>query len=776
MQIRITTFVLGVLLFCGPLANAQQTGTVAGRVLDQTGGALAGVTIDLVAGATELTADSDAAGAYRFESVPAGPAELTFRLINFTVLRRTMSLAGGQSATVDAVLALSLNADVIVTGTSTFRNVADIENPAENLVGIASAASQGAITAVQLEARPVMRAGEVLETVPGMIVSQHSGEGKANQYYLRGFNLDHGTDFATTVAGVPVNTPTGAHAHGYSDIGFLIPELVSGVQFKKGPYFADEGDFSAAGAANINYVDRLERPLARVSAGNDGWGRVFGAASPRIGAGHLLGAIELNRNDGPWVRPDHYQKANAVLRYSQGDNRNGFSVTGMGYWADWDSTDQVAGRAIASGLIPRFGFLDGTDGGKTNRQSAAVELQWSIGPSSIRATGFLLRNSLNLFSNFTYFLDDAENGDQFEQAERRTAAGGRVTYRRLGHFFARHTESAIGVQVRRDWLDPVGLYHTAARQRLSTTREDQVGQTMTGVYAQSEIEWARVFRTTFGLRADVYQFSVTSNNPLNSGDGSDGLVSPKFAAVLGPWAGTELYANAGMGFHSNDARGAAISVDPLTGQPVERVTPLVRAKGAEFGFRTVRVRGLQSTFSLWYLGIDSELLFVGDAGTTEAGRPSRRVGFEWTNYWRLRPWLTADADVSFSRARFTDEDPVGGNIPGALDRVVSGGITIEPRQPLFGSIRLRHFGPRPLIEDASVKSDGTTLWNAELGYRFSSKARLVLELFNLFDAKVADIDYFYASRLPGEPPDGVEDIHTHPALPRSARASLQLSF
>ena len=192
------------------------------------------MTIDSVAGPTELTAVSDAAGAYRFESVPVGPAELTFRLINFTVLRRTVSLVGGQSATVDAVLALSLNADVIVTGTSTFRNVADIENPAENLVGIASAASQGAITAVQLEARPVMRAGEVLETVPGMIVSQHSGEGKANQDHLRGFN-HHGTDFATTVAGVPVNTPTGAHAHGYSDISFLIPELVSGVQFKKGP-------------------------------------------------------------------------------------------------------------------------------------------------------------------------------------------------------------------------------------------------------------------------------------------------------------------------------------------------------------------------------------------------------------------------------------------------------------------------------------------------------------------------------------------------------------
>lgn len=775
-RLRMTTFLCGMLLAFGHRAQAQDIGRVAGRVLDQTGAALPGVTIDLVVGARELTTTTDDTGQYRFETVPPGRGELTYRLLNFRVLRRNVVVANGGTVSADVVLTLSLSADVIVTGTSTFRNVTDIEDPAESLVGIASAASQGAITAVQLEARPLMRTGEVLETVPGMIISQHSGEGKANQYYLRGFNLDHGTDFASTVAGVPVNTPTGAHAHGYSDIGFLIPELVSGVQFKKGPYFADEGDFSAAGAANINYVNQLERPLVRLSAGNDGWGRLFAAASPRVGTGYLLGAIEVNQNDGPWVRPDAYRKVNGVLRYSRGDNRNGFSLTGMGYWADWDSTDQVAERAIASGLISRFGFVDATDGGTTSRQSVAAEFQRSIGPASIRANGFLLHNSLNLFSNFTYFLNDAENGDQFEQAERRTAAGGRVTYRRLGHFFERHTESAIGVQVRRDWLDPVGLYHTAARQRLSTTREDDVGQTMTGVYAQSEIEWARAFRTTLGLRADVYQFSVTSDNPLNSGDGSDGLVSPKFAAVFGPWAGTEFYASAGMGFHSNDARGAAISVDPLTGEPADRVIPLVRAQGAEFGVRTVRVRGLQSTFSLWYLGIDAELLFVGDAGTTEAGRPSRRVGIEWTNYWRLRPWVTADADVSFSRARFSDEDPAGNNVPGALDRVVSGGITIEARQPVSGSIRVRHFGPHPLVEDARVKSDGTTLWNVELGYRFPSKARFVLEMFNLFDAKVADVDYFYISRLPGEPAQGIEDIHTHPALPRSARVGLQLKF
>ena len=774
--LRTTATLAALLLLFVSVVAAQSHGRVAGRVLDQTGAVLPGVTVDLIVNSAELTTTTDDEGRFRFENVPTGRGELTYRLLNFGVLRRGVTVTSAAPMTADVVLALALNADVVVTAPGTFRNLADIQNPAENLVGIAGAASQGAVTAEQLEVRPIRRPGEVLETVPGMVISQHSGEGKANQYYLRGFNLDHGTDFSTTVAGVPVNTPTGAHAHGYADVSFLIPELVSGVQFKKGPYFADEGDFSAAGAANVNYVNQLEQPLFELSGGDDGWRRAFAAASPRVGGGHLLGAIELHHSDGPWVRPDNYQKVNGVLRFSRGDNRNGLSLTGMGYWADWDSTDQVAQRAVTSGQISRFGFLDPTDGGQSNRQSLALEYQRSVGPSSLRATGFLLRNSLNLFSNFTYFLDDPEHGDQFEQAERRVAAGGRVTYRRLGHFFERHTESAIGLQVRRDWLDPIGLYHNAARRRLSTTREDQVGQTMTGVYGQTEIEWTRSLRTTVGARADWYQFDVESHNLLNSGSGSDALVSPKFGAVFAPWSGTEIYANAGMGFHSNDARGAVIRVDPTSGDPVSPVTPLVRAKGAEVGFRTVRVRGLQSTVALWYLGLDSELLFVGDAGTTEAGRPSRRVGVEWTNYARLRPWLAFDADLAWTRARLRDDDPAGNFISGALDRVISAGVTVEPTQPIFGSLRVRHFGPRALIEDASVTSRSTTLWNGELGYRLSDRARLVLEVFNIFDADASDIDYFYASRLPGEPEEGVEDLHTHPALPRSAWIGLRVSF
>ena len=308
-------------------------------------------------------------------SSPAS-TELTFTLINFGPVRRPLAVAAsGTHAPTNVVLHLSLNADITVTGKRTFANLADVERPAENLVGIAQSASQGAITARQLDARPIMRTGEVLETVPGVVITQHSGDGKANQYYLRGFNLDHGTDFATTVAGMPVNMPTHGHGHGYSDLNFMIPELVSGVQFSKGPYFAEQGDFTTAGASNINYVTALDRPIARAVGGGEGFGRVLVAASPAVGRGRLLAAFEMHHNDGPWVNPDNYRKVNGVLRYSRGDSVNGLAITGMAYRGQWNSTDQVPQRAIDSGRIDRFGALDTSDGGDTYRYSGTVEWQ-----------------------------------------------------------------------------------------------------------------------------------------------------------------------------------------------------------------------------------------------------------------------------------------------------------------------------------------------------------------------------------------------------------------
>jgi TonB dependent receptor/Carboxypeptidase regulatory-like domain/TonB-dependent Receptor Plug Domain len=779
MVVKKLTAMLCLLTLVSSAAHAQTSGgRVAGTVKDTTGGALPGVMVLLTRpGAAPMSTNTDRTGQYQFDSVAPGQYAVSFALINFAPLtRKDLRVSAGQAATVDAVLQLTLSADVTVTGQQTFTNLADVADPAASLVGVAGAASEGAITARQIEQRPIMRAGEVLETVPGLIISQHSGEGKANQYYLRGFNLDHGTDFATTVAGIPVNMSTHAHGHGYTDANFLIPELVSGVQFKKGPYYAEEGDFSAAGAVNVNYFNALAHPLLEFSGGSEGWQRFLAAASSKAGAGIVLGALELNHNDGPWTRPDDYRKVNGVVRYSQGDAAKAFSVTGMAYHGTWNSTDQVPDRAISDGAISRFGNIDPADGGETHRYTGSADAQWTSSNSATRVNGYLVNYALDLFSDFTYFLDDPVHGDQFEQVDRRNVTGGRVTHRRLNRWAGRAVENTVGAQVRHDAIGTVGLYHTQARARISTVREDQVGQTSAGVFVQSAYQWSSVVRTVVGVREDLFHFNVKSDDPANSGTRTEQIASPKFSAVFGPWGGTEFYANAGLGFHSNDGRSATLTRDPNTGDAVDPSTPLVRARGAEIGMRTVRIPHVQTTVSVWGLGLDSELVFAGDAGTTEASRPSRRLGVEWATYASPHRGLSLDADVAVSRSKFTDQDPVGDQIPGSVESVVSLGVSVSEARHVFGSLRLRYFGPRPLIEDNSVRSESTSLVNGQLGYRFSPHASLVLDVFNLCDTKASDIDYFYTSRLPGEPRDGVDDIHTHPTLPRSARVSLHVGF
>ena len=760
---------------------AQTAGVVTGTVTDETGGVLPGVSVELMRpGQSAMESVTDAEGRYRFDGVSAGAGELVFRLINFSTVRRPITVTAGGTVTADALLLVAVSADIVITAPRTFRNLAEIENPAENLVGVASAGSEGAITAAQLAVRPVNRATEVLETVPGMIISQHSGEGKANQYYLRGFNLDHGFDFAQTIAGIPVNMPTHAHAQGYADSNFLIPELVSGVQFRKGPYYAENGDFSSAGSANVNYFNVLERPIVSLSGGSFDYRRFLGAASPRVGAGNLLAAFEYEQDNGPWVSPNGKDKYNTVLRYSQGNTRNGLSATFLGFSNHWHSTDQIPQRAVDAGLIDRFGFIEETDGGETHRYAGVFDWQRSTTYDSTRLTAHLQHYGVQLFHNFTYFMNDPENGDQFEQFEKRWTSGAKLTHRRLARIGGRSTENLLGVDVRNDAVGgPLGLYLTRETERLTTVRADDADQTSIGLFGETEIEWTRTLRTTFGLRGDVYRWNLTSDRVENSGRESSGILSPKVSAAFGPWRGTEFYANWGLGYHSNSALGILLQVNPFTGEPADRAPAFSRAMGAEFGVRTVAIRGLQTTVTGWYLDFDSELIYVGDSGSTEVGPASRREGIEITNYIYPNPWVALDLDLSLSRARFVDV-PEGENfIPGALNRVISAGIAINPpagvRRGAFAGLRLRHFGPRPLIEDNSVESKATSIVNGETGYKFSERLRLTVEGFNLFDAKVSDIDYFFESRLRDEP-EPVEDIHFHAAIPRSVRVALQVSF
>jgi hypothetical protein len=646
---------------------------------------------------------------------------------------------------------------------------------ADDLTGIAGSASEGRVGQAQFETRPFLRPGEVLEVVPGVIVTQHSGTGKANQYFLRGFNLDHGTDFSSFVDGVPVNFPTHAHGQGYMDLNWVIPELIDYVTFRKGPYYADVGDFSSAGTTAFHLVKTLPEGLAKVGIGQDDYYRVLLAQTPQIGLGHLLYAFEANFYNGPWDHHEHVRKFNGALKYSLTSGPSTFSLGFVAYSNNWDATDQIPQRAVDQGLISRLGAIDPSDGGRTQRFSLYGEWSRKGDKSLTEANAYLTYYRLRLFSNFTFVLDDPVNGDQFEQSDKRVVAGGKAAQTWFTTWLGRAMDHTIGLQVRHDAIPEVVLFQTLRRERIGTTRNDDVHETSVGFYYQNQTQWLPKVRTVLGLREDVFVFDVNSDTVANSGNKTDSIFSPKLSVIFGPWTRTELYLNGGFGFHSNDARGTTITVDPKTGDLAQRVDPLVRTKGAEIGVRSTWIPGLNSTLAFWYLTLDSELLFVGDAGITEPSRASRRYGVEWTNFYKPLPWLTLDFDIAYSHARFTEDDPAGNSIPGAVETVIATGLAIDLPNGLFGSLRTRYFGPRPLIEDNSVRSKSTTLVNLEAGYTFKN-LRVQVDVLNLFDSHRHDIDYFYVSRLPGEPVEGVADVHFHPVEPRTVRFSLTYRF
>ncbi|MDB5653596.1 MAG: TonB-dependent receptor, partial [Tardiphaga sp.] len=630
-----------------------------------------------------------------------------------------------------------------------------------------AAASERTVSGAEVNARPFSRPAEALEVVPGLIVTQHSGDGKANQYFLRGVNLDHGTDLAISVDGMPVNMRTHGHGQGYADLNFLIPELIGAVNIRKGPYFADEGDFSSVGSVHVGLLDSVMKTMASITLGSFGYRRGFGVTSTKLGEGTLLIAGEAQSYNGPWDNPDDLRKLNGVMRYSQGTATDGFSLTAMAYANKWNSTDQVPLRAITSGQIGRYGALDPTDGGNAERFSLSGHWAQSDDAGASKANFYVIKSSLNLWNDFTYNLGNPTDGDQFHQHDDRILGGFSASHTFNSRFAGMAMETEIGVQSRYDDIQ-VDLNNSVRRQFLSPIRSDAVKEGSVGLFVQNTLHWTDWLRTTAGWRGDYYNATVHSLfTPANSGTANAFIGSPKVGLVLGPFARTELFLNAGEGFHSNDARGVTITESPTDGSAVSSSPFLVKTKGAEVGLRSTLLPGLTSSVALFMLDSASEIVFVGDAGDTEASRPSRRVGVEWSNDYRPLPWLTLEGDLAVTRARFRGDDSAqaaayaelagypaaqlgnapGNLIPGAPEMIASAGIRLGEATGWFGALRYRYFGPRPLTEDGAFVSPAAGLLNGQLGYRFANGWRIQLDGFNLLNSQTDQITYAYGSLL-----------------------------
>ena len=642
----------------------------------------------------------------------------------------------------------------------------------ESVVGSAISASEGSVSREEIATRGLNRTGDLLEFVPGLVVTQHSGSGKANQYFLRGFNLDHGTDFATFVDGMPVNMRTHAHGQGYSDLNFLIPETVEGLTYRKGVYYADVGDFSSAGTARFRLSDSVEKGLAELTVGEYGYVRGVLVNSTKLGAGNLLYATELQTYSGPWRNlNEDVGKASVLLRYTVDIGGGVGHLTFMGYHNTWNSPDQIPQRAVDQGLISAFGQIEPTDGGKTSRYSLSGGWSGSAFGGKLDANVYAIDYRLKLWSDFTYFLDNPVNGDQFEQIDARKI---------YGFSLAQQWESGrsrwlAGAEGRFDDIGKIALYHTLKRQITGTVRDDSATEGSFGIYVANEFHITDTLRSYLGVRYDTYRFKVDSSLPINSGSVTADKLSYKASVAYRPFKPLELYASYGTGFHSNDARGTTIKVDPGSGDPVSPVTPLVGTKGGELGARLFFSNRLQATFAVFALKVGSELLFTGDAGTTQPSRPTQRSGEEFGLYWFGNEHYKADFEVSYTNAYFNDGDPTGPKVPGSIPLVISAGVSGKTDNGWLASARLRHFGQYPLIEDNSVKSKGSTLVNLRVGREWQ-RLGVYADVLNVFNSKDHDIDYYFPSRLQGEPAEGVNDIHFHVFEPRSVRLSLRYTF
>jgi outer membrane receptor protein involved in Fe transport len=668
---------------------------MSGTVVDTSGAVIAGAIVQVRSanGAVQATTQSDKNGSFIISGLSTGDYRLVVSKPGFETKEVPVSIVATQSP---APLRVSLAVGAASTKI-------EVRSRADDLVGIAASAGQVTVGAQELQNRPILRSGEILEALPGLIITQHAGGGKANQYFLRGFNLDHGTDFAIFVDGMPLNLPSHAHGEGYSDMNAVIPEFVERVDAEKGPYYADVGDYGSAGNARVVFYKTLPRNFFQVDGGMYQFARFIFGISQKLGKGNLLYGGEAYHDGGPWVHSDNYYKFNGLVTYSQGTAADGFSITTRAYdGARWNSSDQLPYTAIP--VVGFFGALNPTDGGRSQRYSLQGEWHHKGANSETTLIAYGFYYDLNLVSDFTYYLVDPYKGDQFEQQDRRWVAGFDIRHTIFGHFFGHKMETTLGIQLRNDWIHN-GLFRTEDRVRTSKTDYvanyldvpsslDQVAvlpadtdlnkftETIASPWVTSKIQWASKFRSILALRGDDGKGVITSfTNPTNPNYPNDPypanynpdahqsinkfLPSPKESLIFGPWANTELYVQGGFSYHTNDVRGSTQLYEPVspaypyynTPNPI-KIPFLVQTKGAEVGVRTVAVPQLQSTVEIWYLHSNSELLQDGDTGGTSASvQSSNRYGIEVGNYYTPTQHLVLDADFADSRAIFTQNDP-----------------------------------------------------------------------------------------------------------------------
>ena len=637
------------------------------------------------------------------------------------------------------------------------------------------APSDGRRDAATLQVKALSRPGEVLESLPGLIVTQHSGEGKANQYFLRGFNLDHGTDLAVSMEGVPLNQPSHAHGQGYLDLGFVIPELLGNLTFNKGPYRATQGDFANSGSVQLQFAPHIPSSLKQ-TIGSYGYRRTLVSEQ----RGNWWGAFEQLDYQGPWETPQNLGKNNLWLGYQQQNQEQAIRVSYNHYRNDWRATNQIPQRAIDSGLLNRnfnrYGNVDPSDRGSSARDAFSAtwhrhqnNWQWQVQP-------YWQQSRLNLLSNFTYYMDNPTQGDQLAQSEQRRTQGLNT---QAEYWFDEQGSRRwlIGSQYRYDRLHDLSLGNSQQGELHSITRRDQLQLQQLGLFTEYQQTWAKRYQAALGWRVDQQRaqvINVENSAGLNlNGTQQASIRSPKLRLSWLMAAHHSLHYQYGQGFHSNDARGVIGSFDKTNGQPVAPASALVKGRSQELGWRwQQKTQDIQVSY--WRMDLDSELVFAGDSGNIEPSRATRRHGWELNlqNQLSSHWWLQANFDLA--KAYYRADEGSGTAIPNSIPKSASMEWQYRSEQ-WRGSLRARYLGPRPLTENAGIRSQSLLTWNLAVERKLSPQIRMRADIINLTNRRENDIEYAYASQLKNETAP-VFDRHVHPLEPRMLRVSAEFTW
>jgi len=737
---------------------SQTLGKLSGVITDSASHAVLPF-VNVTLEGTRIGTSSNLSGSYSIGRISEGIHTITASAVGYARISREVDIKGGKMTTLDLEMVETpvTSPEVTITG--------NVDQPV-------SAASSQTLRAIDFELRPRLSAQDMLKMVPGLFIAQHAGGGKAEQIFLRGFDCDHGTDVNISVDGIPVNMVSHGHGQGFADLHFVMPEVLRGLEVYKGPYFVQSGDLGTAGTVKFNTLDALDHSSLNLESGSYGLVRLVGLGEIPIqsDASSAYVAGELLHNDSYFDNKQDFKRFNLFGKFTTAlDANKSISIWASGFGSSWNASGQIPERAVAEGLIDRYGSIDPSEGGNTYRHNLNVIYTNADASGRFLVQGFASKYNFQLFSNFTFYKLDPIHGDEIEQDDNRVMTGGRAEYQLNETFGNPNINTLLGGSLRTDFITNQ-LWHVEKRVRLENRANADIRETSVGAYAQQEYHLAQNTRLQLGVRDDYFVFDLRDR--LNAGTLNDitgivtqNIVSPKANLIYSPSTTVDIYFNSGSGFHSNDARGVLSTRSETT---------LPRAIAAEVGTRYTPSIRFTTSVAFWGLDLDKEFTYNGDDGTVSESGPTRRIGIDIDARAQLFSWLWGDFDMTVSHGRFKDLPDGQNEIPLAPTLTSTGGLTIRFESGLEGSLRYRHMSERPANEDNTVTAYGYTVFDAGIAYRLDG-FKLSIIADNLFNVLWNEAQFETESQIKGEA-HPVDELNFTPGTPLTIRTKIEVSL